>query len=58
VYTAADVAEIRRAVDQHTADAAVTTEKDAVRLPQDRIPFPAYTIGVTINLINNSTWPE
>jgi len=58
VFTAADVAEIGRAVDQHDADAAVTTEKDAVRLHKDRIPFPAYTIGVTIDLINNSTWPE
>ena len=57
-YTDADIAEIGQAIDQHAADAAVTTEKDAVRLPGNRIPFPAYSMGVTIDLINNSIWPE
>jgi len=57
VYAAADVKQIDRAVDQHQADAAVTTEKDAIRLSEESVPFPLYTMGVEIALTEGATWP-
>jgi len=57
VYTPSDIDRIGRAVEQHDARAAVTTEKDAVRLPEDGIPFPLFVLTVEIDLLDGFEWP-
>ncbi|MCD6288391.1 MAG: hypothetical protein J7M12_04675, partial [Candidatus Hydrogenedentes bacterium] len=49
-YTTSDIDRIRKALEINAADGAVTTEKDAIRLPANDIGFPLNVLAIEIEV--------